>query len=66
MDQQLKKNKSGDKSFIINGNTRIQGDGVIGHENILIKKSINKKTLGIITIVGFIAALIAIYSFLVQ
>lgn len=66
MDQQLKKNKSEDKSLFINGNVRIHGDGVIGNENTIIKKSINKKALDIIAVVSFIAALIGIYSFLVQ
>ena len=62
----IDKTKSEDKSITINGNARIQGDGIIGNENILIKKFINKKALGIIAIVSFIAALIAIYSFLIQ
>lgn len=66
MDQQLKRTNTENKSVNIKGDVTINGDGVIGNENKITIKLFNKKEVGIITFISFIAAVIAIYSFFFQ
>ena len=66
MDQKLKRTNTENKSVNIKGDVTINGDGIIGNENKITKKSFNKREVGIITFISVIAAIIAIYSFIFQ
>lgn len=62
MGQKLR--SSEDNKITIGGNVQIGGDGVIGNKNQLIKKRPDKNTIGIISLISLIAALITIYLFI--
>lgn len=61
----MKKNRSSDSSVSIKGDVNIGGDGAIGHKAKVVKMTIwNKKEVCIVTLLGVIASLLTIYSFI--
>jgi hypothetical protein len=64
MVQKLKKSQSSDSSVSIKGNVTIGGDGAIGKNARILKEDTRFSLFKLLCLIaGFIASLIAIYSF---
>lgn len=64
MAQKLKKNRSSNSSISIKGDVNIGGDGAIGRNATILKTIKGNRKLGLVGLLGLIASLIGIYSFI--